>query len=73
MRSKILAVMGFIMLAGFLTIGFFVFPIGITICAIIGLCYGYKKKDKPFIQWSAVALAIGIASVIYTLFVIHSM
>lgn len=65
--------MGFIMLAGFMTIGFFVFPAGITLCAIIGLCYGYWKKDKPFIKWSAIAFAVGIAIIIYTLCLIHSM
>ena len=29
--------MGIIMLIGFITIGFFIFPIGITLCSIIGL------------------------------------
>lgn len=73
MRSKILTAMGFIMLIGFMTTGVFVFPGGITLCAIIGLCYGYRKNDKPFIKWSAAALLAGIALIIYTLCLINSM
>lgn len=73
MRSKILTIMGFLMLLGFLTIGFFVFPVGIPLCAVIGIGYGRWKDDKPFVKWSAVALVIGIVLVIYTLCLIRSM
>lgn len=73
MRRDILIALGFIMLIGFLTIGFFIFPIGITLCASIGLYYGYRKHDKPFIKWSAVALIIGIIFLIYTFCLIGSM
>lgn len=73
MRKSILAIMGAIMLIGFITIGFFVFPIGISLCGILGLCYGIKKKDKLFVKWSLVALSIGIVADIYTLFLVYSM
>lgn len=73
MRGLVVTVMGFIMLLGFMTIGFFVFPIGITLCAVIGLCYGYRKKDKPFMKGSVVALVIGLAIIIYTLCLVSSM
>ena len=39
LRNKVLIVMGIIMLVCFLTIGFFAFPVGIPLCAIIGLVY----------------------------------
>lgn len=73
MKIKFLAIFGFIILIGFLLIGFFVFPIGITLCAIIGLCYGYFKNDRSLIKWSLAALSIGILLIIYTLFLIHAM
>lgn len=72
-RNSIFAIMGAIMLIGFITIGFFVFPIGISLCSIIGLCYGIKKKDKLFVKWSLVALSIGVSIDIYTLLLIYSM
>lgn len=52
--------MGIIMLIGFITIGFFIFPIGITLCSIIGLCYGITGKDKLFTRWSFIGLSVGI-------------
>lgn len=73
MRSKVLTVIGFTMLIGFATIGFFAIPIGITVCAIIGLCYGCRKHDKPFIKWSVLALVLGVALIVYTLCLIGSM
>lgn len=72
-RSSILAIMGFLILIGFITIGFFVFPVCIPLCGIIGLCYGVKKKDKLFVRWSLVILPIGVIISIYVLFLIHSM
>ena len=37
-RNKVLTIMGIIILIGIISIGFFVFPIGISMCAITGLC-----------------------------------
>lgn len=73
MRKSILAIMGFMILIGFITMGFFVFPVCVPLCGIIGLCYGIKKKDKLFIKWSMVVLSIGVIIDIYTLFLIYSM
>lgn len=73
MRTTLLTTMGFIILIGFLAIGFFIFPIGITLCAALGLVYGCRNSDKLFINWSTAALAIGIALIIYTLCLINSM
>lgn len=65
-RNKVLTIMGIIILIGIISIGFFVFPIGISMCAITGLCYGCKYKDKLFIRWSSVGLVTGIGLSIYT-------
>jgi hypothetical protein len=73
MRSKILTAMGVIMLICFMTLGFLAFPVGIPICGAIGLFYGIKSKDKPFIKWCSLALGIGILLAIYTLLVISNM
>ena len=56
------------MLIWFLTI----IPVGIPLCAIIGLMYGIKNKDTIFTKCSAVALFVGIACIVYTLLVIKS-
>ncbi len=72
-RNKVLTIMGIIILMGVISIGFFVFPIGISMCAITGLCYGCKYKDKLFIRWSSVGLVIGIGLSIYTWCLISSM
>lgn len=65
--------MGIIMLIGFITIGFFIFPIGITLCSIIGLCYGITGKDKLSTRWSFIGLSVGIIFFIYTYYVIQGM
>lgn len=72
-RNKILTIMGIIILIGVTSMGFFVFPIEISICAIVGLCYGCKYKDKLFIRYSSVGLIIGIGLSIYTWCLISSM
>lgn len=58
--------MGIIMLLGFMTIGFFIFPCGITLCSGIGLYYGKKQKDKQFIRCFSITLAIGLLLLAYT-------
>lgn len=73
MKSKILVAMGISILVGFLTLGFFAFPIGIPLCGAIGLVYGLKNKDRSFIKGSLIALLIGIAFIIYALLLINSM
>ena len=39
-RSKILIAMGWVMLISVIALGFFGIPIGIILCALIGLAYG---------------------------------
>ena len=56
------------MLIWFLTI----IPVGIPLCAIIGLMYGIKNKDTIFTKCSAVALFVGIACNVYTLLAVKS-
>ncbi|MDD6210670.1 MAG: hypothetical protein PUB21_08710 [Bacteroidales bacterium] len=73
MRNKLLVIMSFIMLIGFITIGFFAFPVGIPLCAVIGLYYGIKNKDKLFVRCSAIALVAGIVFLVYTGCLIQSM
>lgn len=73
MRSKILTAMGVVMLICLMTRGFLAFPVGIPICGAIGVFYGIKSKDKPFIKWCSLALSIGILLTIYTLLVISNM
>lgn len=73
LRNKVLIVMGIIMLVCFLTIGFFAFPVAIPLCAIIGLVYGLKYKEKRFTLFSCIGLVIGIGWAIYMLLLIRSM
>ena len=73
LRNKVLIVMGIIMLVCFLTIGFFAFPVGIPLCAIIGLVYVLRYKEKRFTLFSSVGLVIGIGWAVYTLLLIRSM
>lgn len=73
LKIKVLTAMGIIMLVCFLAIGFFAFPVGIPLCAIIGLVYGLKYKEKRFTLFSSVGLVIGIGWAIYTLLLIRSM
>lgn len=73
MKNRVLIAMGVIMIVCVTTLGFFAFPVGIPLCGTVGLFYGIKSKDKSFIRWSLIALFIGIALVIYTLFLIKNM
>lgn len=45
-RSFILTVIGIILLVCILLTGAFAPPIGLPLCALIGLGYGLKYKDK---------------------------
>ena len=72
-RTKIISGMAAVMLILIITIGCFSIPIGISVCSIIGTIYGCKCKDKYFLKWSLIALAIGMASIFYTLILIKSM
>lgn len=72
-RASIIGAMAVIMLALFMTTGFFSIPIGVSICSVIGIIYGYKCKDKSFFRWSMLALVIGVAFIIYVVILIKSM
>lgn len=73
MKKGVLIAMGIILLVCFMLFGFFAFPVGISLCSIIGLVYGVKTKDKQLVKWSLVALVIGVALIVYTLLVINNM
>ncbi len=73
MRNKILIVLGTILLVSLLLFGAFALPIALPLCSVIGLIYGIYAKDKSFVIWSAIALFIGLLSVLYTLGLISSM
>ncbi len=72
-KTDIFCLMAIVMLVLIITTGFFSVPIGINICSILCIIYGYKYKEKSFIKWGAAALAIGLASVVYTIVLIGSM
>ncbi|GCB33900.1 hypothetical protein [Bacteroides faecalis] len=64
-RSKILTIIGIIMLTGIILLGFFGFPVGILFGSIVGLCFGIYKKDQLFIKWSSIALILDVVFIIY--------
>lgn len=72
-KDYVLTTMGMIALASIMLFGSFFIPISFTLCGIIGLIYGIMSKNKTFIQWSSLALLIGIATITYLLFLIDSM
>ena len=72
-RSKILIAMGWVMLISVIALGFFGIPIGIILCALIGLAYGVYKQDKPFRLYSSIALIAAIALFIIFFIQLQSM
>lgn len=52
------------MLIGIMTLGFFGIPIGLFACALLGLWYGIRQKDKLFIKYSLVVLILDVAFMI---------
>lgn len=73
MRKKVFTLMGIIMLVSLVALGFFAFPVGISLCGIVGLIYGIKRKDKTFLAGSSLALLLGTVLAAYTLLLIHAM
>lgn len=72
-KSFILTVIGIILLVCILLTGAFALPIGLPLCALIGLGYGLKYKDKLFTRLSSVVLLIGVICIIYTYLTVQSM
>lgn len=72
-KSKVLTAMGVVMLVCLVALGMFAFPVGLPICGVIGLVYGLKCKERKFILWSSLMLAIGILWAAYALFLILGM
>ena len=72
-RSKILIAMGWVMLISVIALGFFGIPIGIILCALIGLAHGVYKQDKPFRLYSSIALIAAIAFFIIFFIQLQSM
>ena len=64
MKRNILTTMGILILIGFAVSGFFGAIAGIFVAAGMDLVYGAVKQNKPFIKWSAVALAISIICIL---------
>lgn len=72
-NGKVLTAMGVVMLVCLVAMGIFAFPVGLPICGVIGLVYGLKYKERKFVLWSSVALAIGALWAAYALLVIYGM
>ena len=72
-RRKLLVAMCIFMLICLLSIGFFAFPVGLTVCGIAGTAYGLRCNDKRFAFFAFGALLVGLAWAVYTLFLIKSM
>lgn len=72
-RNRLLTIVGCTMLPCLLTLGAFSLPIGIPLCAGMGLTYGIRYKDKTVTRYAAVALAIGIVCIAYAIITIKSM
>lgn len=72
-KSKVLTAMGVVMLVCLVALGMFAFPVGLPICGVIGLVYGLKCKERKFILWSSLMLAIGVLWAAYALFLILGM
>ena len=71
--AKVLKAMGIVMLVCLVALGMFAFPVGLPICGVIGLVYGLKCKERKFVLWSSIALAIGVLWAVYALFLIWGM
>ena len=72
-REKVLIVMGSILLICAIALGAFVFPIGLPICASIGIAYSRKYHDKLLLKWSLIGLVVGLLCLVYTLYLISGM
>lgn len=64
MQPTILQIMAFIIIIGIIVQGIFGIAISIIISAIIGIVYGIIKKNRPYILWSSIALAIDVICII---------
>lgn len=73
MGTKLLCVMGIVMLICLITLGMFSLPVGIPLCSIMGLIYGVKHHDKRFIGWSVTGLLVGGMAALYTWLLVLSM
>ena len=72
-KSRVLTAMGVVMLVCLVALGMFAFPVGLPICGVIGLVYGLKCKERKFILWSSLMLAIGVLWAAYALSLILGM
>lgn len=73
MRNKVLTIQEFILLVGFMIQGIFGIIGGILLSAIIGLCYGFFKRDRVFVKYSAITLILVILGIILFCFCLQSM
>lgn len=72
-RTRILSLIGTIMLISIIFLGFFAIPVGITLSSLVGLIYGIRTKDQKFRKWSTIFLVIGLLCCVYLFMNIHSM
>ena len=72
-RTRILSLIGTIMLVSIIFLGFFAIPVGITLSSLVGLIYGIRTKDQKFRKWSIIFLVIGLLCCIYFFMNLQSM
>lgn len=73
MRNKILTIQGFILLIGFMIQGIFGIIGGGFLSAVIGLGYGFLKKDPAYIRWSTFALLLTAFCIVFFYIRLQSM
>lgn len=64
MKRNILITMGMLIVFGFAFQGFFGVAAGILIASLVGLGYGWVKKERFFIRWSLLALFLDLLCMI---------
>lgn len=72
-RTRILSLIGTIMLVSIIFLGFFAVPVGITLSSLVGIIYSIRTKDQKFRKWSTIFLVIGLLCCIYFFMNLQSM
>lgn len=60
MKNNILITMGLLIVVGLAVADIAGVAIGILLASIVGMIYGYGKKDKQFVKWSVIAFVIDV-------------
>lgn len=72
-RTRILSLIGTIMLVSIIFLGFFAIPVGITLSSLVGIIYSIRTKDQKFRKWSIIFLVTGLLCCVYLFMNIHCM